>query len=144
MCQNDSIGAVFFGDGKHTVHPIVSVAIEQGVGAHDEGQLTEVELVEADHSGDGVFRVVAHRIGARGDFTVEDDGDAFVFGSCHLLGCENDGVLLSILDGFGGNDVIGVVANRHGTSLNFGCHIAVVVLVATGADQGQATEEHQT
>ena len=102
--------------------------------------------MEADHSGDGILRVITHRVGAGNDVAVEDDGNTFIVGSGHLLGSEDNGVLLPILNGLGSNDVIGVIAYRHGTSLNFGCHIVVVAVVvfATSADHGQATEEHQT
>ena len=144
--QDDSVGTVFLSDRQHAVHPIVGVAVKQRVGAHDEGQFTEVELVETDHGGDGVFRVAAHGVGARDDVSIEDDGDAFIVGSGHLLGSEDNGVLLSILDGFGGDDIVGTVAHSHFTSLHFwgDVTVSIVVFVATGADQGQATEEHQT
>ena len=105
--------------------------------------------METDHSGDGVFRVVAHRIGAGDDVAVEDDGDTFVVGGGHLLGGEDDGTLLAIVDDFGGDDIVGVVADGQRSSLHLRGDVAVaivsiVVVFTTGADQGKAAEEHQT
>ena len=62
---------------------------------------------------------------------------AFVVGGGHLLVSEDDGVLLSILHGFGSDDVGGVVVDGHFAGLHFGSHVAApVVFVATGAEEG--------
>jgi hypothetical protein len=55
---------------------------------------------------------------------------------------------LSVLDDFGGDNIVGIVADGQCSSLYFRGDVAVaivsIVVFATGANQCKAAEKHQT
>ena len=139
--EDHGIGAVVFRDGQLTTDPIVHVAVIDRLGVDDEWKFAHVEFLQCHNLGLCVFGV-AKDIMTWGDVTVEDDGNAFVVSLCHGFSCQDDGILLSVVDRFGSVDFDGFAAHGHGAVFGFGSDVVGVVGVATGADHGDSANQH--